>query len=146
MKKGIGVISALIVMLLIATLMTIVAKFSFISIKHTHDTYLQQRGMLFMQSVIENAILAIEGYDRKKNNNCLKHITFEDEQNRFIAEINILRYYCYDLNDCPCDNIKKISTYKSHGYVLLKVVVKSTSSPRNNNKKVRLEKITLQRP
>jgi len=102
--------------------------------------------MLFMQSVIENAILAIEGYDRKKNNNCLKHITFEDEQNRFIAEINILRYYCYDLNDCPCDNIKKISTYKSHGYVLLKVVVKSTSSPRNNNKKVRLEKITLQRP
>ena len=144
MKKGIGVISALIIMLLIATLMVIVTKFSFISVKHVSNTYLQQRGMLFMQSAIENALLAIEGY--KRNSNCLKHITFKDEQNRFIANIDVLRYYCYNLNDCPCDNVKKISTDKSHGYVLLKVVVKSSSNPRNNNKKIRLEKITLQRP
>jgi len=145
LKKGIGVISALIIMLLIATLMVIVTKFSFISVKHVSDTYLQQRGMLFMQSAIENAILAIEGY--KRNNNCLKHITFEDEQNRFIANIDVLRYYCYDLDDCPCDNVKKISTDKSHGYVLLKVVVESNlSNLRNDNKKIRLEKITLQRP
>ena len=147
MKKGIGVISALIIMLLVATLMVIVTKFSFISVKHISDTYLQQRGMLFMQSAIENAILAIEGYKRDSNNNCLRHITFKDEQNRFIANIDVLRYYCYDLDDCPCNNVKKISTDRSHGYVLLKVVVESNlSNPRNNNKKIRLEKITLQRP
>ena len=144
MKKGIGVINALIIMLLVATLMVIVTKFSFISVKHVSDTYLQQRGMLFMQSAIENAILAIEGYER--NNNCLEYITFEDEQNRFIAKINVLRYYCYSLDDCPCDNAKKISTDISHGYVLLKIVVESTSNLRNDNKKIRLEKITLQRP
>ena len=145
MKKGIGVISTLIVMLLIATLMVVVTKFSFISIKHISDIYLQQRGALFMQSAIENTILAIEGY--KRNNKCLKYITFKDEQNRFIAEIDVLRYYCYDLADCPCDNVKKISTDRSHGYVLLKVVVESNlSNLKNDNKKIRLEKITLQRP
>ena len=145
MKKGIGVVSALIIMLLIATLMVIVTKFAFISVKHVSDTYLQQRGMIFMQSAIENAILAIEGYDR--NAKCLEHITFEDEQNRFIAKIDVLRYYCYSLTDCPCGNVKKIYTDKSHGYVLLKVVVESNlSNIRNNNKKIRLEKITLQRP
>ena len=143
MKKGIGAISALII-LLIATLMVIVTKFSFISVRHTSDTYLQQRGMLFMQSAIENTILAIEGY--KRNKKCLKHIIFEDEQSRFIATIDILRYYCYDLNDCPCNNVKKISTDKSHGYVLFKVLVESNlSNPKNNNKKIRLEKTTLQR-
>ena len=98
-----------------------------------------------MKSAIENTILAIEGY--KRDNKCLKHITFKDEKNRFIAKIDILRYYCYYLNDCPCDNVKKISTNKSHGYVLLKVIVKSNlSNLKNGNKKIRLEKITLKRP
>ena len=147
MRKSFGVISALIIMLLIATLMVIVVKFSFISVKHTSDSYLQQRVQLFIQSVIENSLMAIEGYDRKKNNNCLEHITFKDEQKRFIANVDVLKYYCYDLNDCPCQNAVKIFTPQSHGYVLLKVVVESNiTNSKNDNKKVRLEKVTLQRP
>jgi len=145
-KKGFGVISALIIMLLIATLIVAVVKFAFISVKHTGDSYLQQRAQLFMQSVIENAVMAIEGYDRK-NGSCLEHITFNDEQKRFIANVDILKYYCYDLDDCPCDNAVKISTPNSHGYVLLKVTVESNiTNPKNDNKKIRLEKVTLQRP
>ncbi|ACM92120.1 hypothetical protein NAMH_1379 [Nautilia profundicola AmH] len=147
MKKAFGVISALIIMLLVAALMVAVVKISFISIKHTSDSYLQQRAQLFMQSVIENSLMAIEGYNRKTNNNCLEHLTFKDEQKRFIANVDILKYYCYDLNDCPCDNAVKISTPKSHGYVLLKVTVESNiTNPKNDNKKIKLEKVTLQRP
>ena len=67
MKRAFGVISALIIMLLIATLMVAVVKFAFISVKHTSDSYLIQRAQLFMQSSMENAILAIEGNDRKSN-------------------------------------------------------------------------------
>ncbi|AZV47069.1 hypothetical protein C3L23_07220 [Nautilia sp. PV-1] len=146
-RKGFGVISALIIMLLVATLMVIVVKFSFVTVKHTGDSYLQQRAQLFMQSAIENSIQAIEGYDRKANNGCLEHMTFEDEDKRFTANVDVLRYYCYDLNDCPCGNAVKISTPESHGYVLLKVTVESnTSNPKNNDKKIKLEKITLQRP
>ena len=149
MKKGFGLISALIIMLLIATLMVAVVKFAFISVNHTSDTYLQQRAQLFMQSAIENAILAIEGYDRNISK-CLKHITFRDEKKRFKADVDILRYYFYKNSDeagYNCDNAVLIDTDKSHGNVLLKVVVESNNSnPRNFGKHIRIQKITLQRP
>ena len=76
MKKAFGLISAIIVLLLIATLMVAVVKFAFISVKHTSDSYLIQRAQLFMQSSIENAIMAIEGYERSSD--CLKKIHFTD--------------------------------------------------------------------
>jgi len=144
-RKGFGLISALIIMLLIATLMVAVVKFAFISVNHTSDTYLQQRAQLFMQSAIENAIMAIEGYDREKKGNCLKNIHFVDENGKFEANITVLRYYCYNGN-CGCnDNTleKQISTPQSHGYVLMKVVVANKNS---DIKKIKLEKVTLQRP
>jgi len=146
-KKAFGVISALIIMLLIATLMVAVVKFAFISVKHTSDSYLIQRAQLFMQSSIENAILAIEGNDRKSNG-CLKNIHFTDENNMFEANITVLRYYCFDENDCNCnsDLINDIQTDKSHGYVLMKIVVESNTSHPRINKNIRLEKVTLQRP
>ena len=134
-------------MLLVSTIMTVVVKLAFISVKHTSDTYLQQRARLFMHSVIENSILAIEGYDRISNNNCLKEINFSDENQQFLAKVKILRYYCYDENDCPCDSNKTIQTPFSHGYVLMDVVVETNiSNVKNNGKKIKLEKIMLQRP
>ena len=149
MRKGFGLISALIIMLLIATLMVAVVKFAFISVSHTGDTYLQQRAQLFMQSAIENAIMAIEGYDRKDKGNCLKKMHFVDENNKFEANISVLRYYCYNTN-CGCSSndvssglVKQIDTADSHGYVLMKVIVTNKNS---DIKKIRLEKVTLQRP
>ena len=90
-----------------------------------------------MQSCIENSILAIEGYDRKKYNDCLQNITFHDEKNRFTCNVKVLRYYCY--GNCVCENKKIIQTPFSNGYVLLKVTV--TSKEDN----IKLSKITLQR-
>ena len=90
-----------------------------------------------MQSCIENAIMAIEGYDRKKNNDCLEKITFRDEKKRFICYVNVLRYYCY--GNCVCKNKKIIQTPFTNGYVLLKIIVESKKDH------VKLSKITLQR-
>ena len=143
MRRGIGLISALIILVLVATLVAVIAKISFISVKHTSDTYLRERAELFMQSAIENAIMAIEGYDR--SNGCLKHIEFKDEDNRFIAKIDVLRYYSdKDINGC--DVVKIISTPFSRGYVLLRVeVTTNLANPKNDNKHIRLVKVTLQR-
>ncbi len=137
MKKGIGLLWALIILLLVSTMMVFIAKVAFISQKHTTISYGMQRGELFMQSCIENSILAIEGYDRKQNNDCLEHIKFNDEKKRFSCNVDVLRYYCY--GDCVCSNKKIIKTPFSNGYVLLKVLV---SSKKDN---VKLSKITLQR-
>jgi hypothetical protein len=146
-KKAFGLMSAIIVLLLIATLMVAVVKFAFISVKHTSDSYLIQRAQLFTQSSIENAIMAIEGYERNSSNKCLKNIHFIDENNMFESNITILRYYCFDNNDCPCEDLNKsIKTDKSHGYVLMRVVVESNISNPRVDKKIRLVTTTLQRP
>ena len=135
MKKGIGLIWALIILILLSTMMVFIAKVSFISQQHTTISYAIQRGELFMQSCIENAILAIQGYDRNKNNNCLENITFN--KSNFTCDVKVLRYYCY--NDCKCSNKKIIKTPFSNGYVILKVLVKSKKY------NVKLSKVTLQR-
>jgi len=137
LRKGIGLLWALIILILISTMMVFIAKVAFISQKHTSVSYGIQRGELFMQSCIENSIMAIEGYDRSKNNDCLENINFNDEKHRFSCNVKVLRYYCY--GDCVCSNKKIIKTPFSNGYVLLKVTV---TSQKDN---VKLSKITLQR-
>lgn len=137
MRKGIGLLWALIILILVSTMMIFIAKVSFISQKHFSMSYGVQRGELFMQSCIENSIMAIEGYDRNNSNDCLENITFNDEKHRFSCNVKVLRYYCY--GNCVCKNKKIIKTPFSNGYVLLKVMVKS---PKDN---VKLSEITLQR-
>ena len=129
---------ALVILVLISTMLVFIAKVAFVSQKHMTLSYGVQRGELFMQSCIENAIMAIEGYDREKNNDCLEDINFSDEKNRFECNVKILRYYCY--SNCPCDNKVNIKTPFSDGYVLMKVNVIS------NKDNIKLSKITLQRP
>ena len=149
MRRGIGLLNALMIMIMIAVILGSVVKISFVTVKHTSDTYMGERARLFMLSATENAILAIEGYDRKSNNDCLTKMSFADEDSRFEANVSVLRYYCYDLADCACQNknlVQKIQTDKSHGNVLLKIVVESNlSNPRNDNKHIRLIRTTLQR-
>jgi hypothetical protein len=151
LRKGIGLIWAIIILLLIASLMAAVTKIAFFSVKHTSDSYMIQRAQLFMQSAIENAILAIEGYERS-GGKCLKKIHFTDNNEtskaRFEANITILRYYIYEDEGCPteCDICRPIKTDFSNGYVVMDVKVASLNNAKNDNKKVLLEKITLQRP
>ena len=147
MKKGIGLINALIILILVAGILSVVIRMSHFNIKHKSDSYMGERARIFMQSVIENSLMAIEGYNRKANNNCLKKLHFIDEDNRFEANVTVLRYYCYDLSDCPnCSIAKKIDTDKSHGNVVLKIVVESNRSNPKNSGFIKLERITLQRP
>ncbi len=149
MRRGIGLLNALMIMIMIAMILGSVAKISFVTVKHTTDSYLGERARLFMLSATENAILAIEGYDRKSNGNCLTNMSFTDEDSRFEANVTVLRYYCYDLADCACQDptlMQKIKTDKSHGNVLLKIVVETNlSNNRNANKHIRLIRTTLQR-
>jgi len=146
MKKAFGVMTALLILVLISFLLMLVLKASSVGVKHVSDTYLKEQATLFMHTSIENAIMAVEGYERNSSSKCLKHIYFTSSDGRFEANITILRYYCYDTSDCPCDDVKKIETDKSHGNLVLYTIVQTTDSPRNGGKKLRFSKVTLQKP
>ena len=140
MRKAIGLIWALIILLLVSFMLVFIVKVAFISQKQMTFSYGIQKGELFMQSCTENALLAIEGYERDSSNKCLENINFTDEKGRFECKVQVLRYYCYKDENCPCDNKKIIQTPLSNGYVLMKV---SVMSKKDN---IKLSKITLQRP
>jgi len=140
LKRGIGLIWALIILILISFMFVFIAKVSFISSKHLTTSYAILRAELFMQSCIENALLGIEGYDRS-GGECLTHIKFLDESHKLECNVNILRYYCYEDENCPCSDLTKvIKTDFSNGYVLMNVEVNSSIY------NIKLSKTTLQRP
>lgn len=126
----------IIILLLVSVLLIGALKIASLSTSHIQVSYKRERAKLFLRSVIENAIMAIEGY--KRDGKCLEKMHFKNKE--FEADVFVLRYYFYkNSKDATLDcNKKLIDTPISNGYVLLKVVVYS--------KKVRLSKITLQRP
>jgi len=147
MKRGFGIITALLIVVLVSFLLMVVLKVSSVGVKHMSDTYLKEQAELFMHSSIENAIMAIEGYERNSTSGCLKHIYFKSSDGRFESNISVLRYYCYDMDKCPnCDIAVPIETSKSQGNVVLYTVVQTTDSPRNGVKKLRFSKVTIQKP
>ena len=147
MKKAFGIMTALFILVLVSFLLMLVLKASSVGIKHVADTYIKTQAELFMQSSIENAILAIEGYERNDTSKCLKYIHFISSDGRFESNTTVLRYYCYDMSKCPnCDIAVKTDSSKSQGNVALYTVVKTTSSPRNGGKKIKIAKVTLQKP
>jgi len=146
LKKAFGIMSALLILVLVSFLLMLVLKVASISSKHVGDTYLKSQAILFMQSSIENSILAIEGYERNSSNKCLKHINFISSDGKFESNTTVLRYYCYDMNKCPCPNAVKIDTPQSHGNVVLYTIVNTTNSDRNKGYKIRIEKVTIQKP
>jgi len=144
--------TALLILVLVSFLLMLILKASSVGVKHVGDSYIKEQAELFMQSSIENAIMAIEGYDRKENNNCLKHIYFTSSDRRFEANISVLRYY-YSENsksktgwEDNCSSAIKIQTDKSHGNVVLYTIVQTTNSSRNGGKKLKFSKVTLQKP
>jgi len=148
LKRGFGLISALIILILVAGVLGAVIRMAHFNVKHKSDSYMGERARIFMQSAIENSIMAIEGYERNPVNKCLKKLHFVDEDGRFEANVTVLRYYCHNKDKtCPnCDIAKEIDTDKSHGNVVLKVIVESNNSNPKNSGHIRLERITLQRP
>jgi hypothetical protein len=146
LKKAFGIMTALLIMVLVSFLLMLVLKSASVGVKHTSDSYIKEQAELFLRSSTENAILAIEGYERNNSTGCLEHINFMDSTGRFESNTTVLRYYCYDMSKCPCDIATQIQTEDSHGTVLLKTVVQTTDNARNGGKKIRITQVSIQRP
>ncbi len=151
MKKGFGLIQTLIIILLVSGLMVMALKYASLTAKQTADSYMRERAELFMKSAIELTLLAISGYDRKSNGNCLQEVNVTSPDQRFLADINITKYYLLEgSDDCTyCGNrCQPIQTEDSHGMVMLEVKVESNdTNPRNRGReKIKLLRRTLQRP
>ena len=154
MRRGFGLIQALMVIVLISGLMMVVMKYAKYSIKQTKDLYIRESAELFMNSAVELSLLAIQGYERNSTNHCLNEINITSSDQRFTAEVNVTDYYLLQgSNDSTiCSggsgySVHDIQTEDSHGMVMLEIEVDTNNSnPRNRGKHIRLLRRTLQRP
>jgi len=109
------------------------------------DFYIKEKAKLFLKSSIETALLTISGYDRSKKSNCLEKIKIISKDRRFIADINISRYYLSKNSSLYCKKSSIIKSEESHGMVLLDITV--TNNPANHKikKTIKITKRTLQK-
>jgi len=140
-----GIWQAIMMILLISGLMLVVLKYASISAKHTADSYVKEQAELYLNSVIEKALLDISNFDRS-NGKCYSGDNYNEPKDRgkeFTASVKIEKYYLY--NETCNNNVDytPITTSESHGMVIMQVEVNATV---DGVLTTRLLRRTLQRP
>jgi hypothetical protein len=152
MRKGFSMITAIIFMILVATIGALSLSLSSVSVKQTSDLYLREEAEILVQSSTEYALLAISGHNFSAN--CLNTInaTYTPDGTTTVFDINITMYYFGNglPNNCqkPSGSINAISsnidTNESNLTVLIDTIVTSTATA--STEPIRIHRRTLQKP
>ena len=89
-KKALSMVTAIFVIVMMATLASLIQNITGRTIKATTQQYQKEQAILLARSYTELAILYATGYDRTSSN-CLNEITggFGESENRYNVEIKI---------------------------------------------------------
>ena len=132
MRKGFNLIMAIFILLILSGATVLTLKYVSISSKHFADSYTQEQGEIFLQSVIEVTLLQIEGSQRDGTCSSLfRAWSGSSADGKFDVNVTIERYYLYrgednngeDLSSCAI--VKAIDTRESHGYIMMHAIITS---------------------
>ena len=145
MRKGFSLITAIMFIVLVATLGALALSLSTFTTKQTSDLYLRTQAELLGKSATEFALLAISGHDNSVD--CINQINSQYPQAgaNALFDINIsLQYFGNGLP--PGCNVldNNISTADSNLTVLIDTVI--TSSAGVATEPIRFHRRTLQKP
>ena len=147
MRKGFSMLTALLFMILVATLGALALSLSNLSSKQTSDLYLREQAELLAQSATEYALLAISGHDFTAN--CLNTITSTyTDGTTTLFDINISLYYLGNGLPANCNTLtntlNNIDTNDSNLTVILDTIVSSASGI--SSEPIRIHRRTIQKP
>lgn len=146
MKKGFSLLTAIIFMVLVATIGALALSFSTFSVKQTRDLYLREQAELLLQSGTEFALLAISGHEINATNGCLNYInTSYPETTPPLFNINIsINYIGNGLPTSNCNILdNNISTIDSNITVIIDTIVQDHNV---STEPIRLHRRTIQKP
>ncbi|MDD3343236.1 MAG: type II secretion system protein [Sulfurospirillaceae bacterium] len=150
MRSGFSMITAIIFMILVATIGIIALSLSSISVKQTTDVYLREQAELLLQSSTEFALLAISGHDIVATGNCLSSIDSQYPQTGGNAMFDINITISYIGNNLPAgctilgDNA--LVTPESNVTVIIDTVVSTNSDNNISTEPIHLHRRTIQKP
>ena len=148
MRRGFSMLTALIFMVLVATLGALALSLSTATVKQTSDLYLREQAELLVQSATEYALLAISGHDFSAN--CLNtiHATYPTTESDKLFDINISLYYMGNGLPVGCQtltaNLNNIDTNESNLTVMIDTIVSSADGI--SLEPIRLHRRTIQKP
>lgn len=148
MRRGFSMITAIIFMILVATMGALALSLSNLSVKQTTDVYLKEQAELLTQSATEYALLAISAHDFSAN--CLNTISssYSQDGTTTLFNINITLYYLGSGLPVNCNtlssNLNNIVTTDSNLTVVIDTVVSSAAGV--STEPIRLHRRTIQKP
>jgi hypothetical protein len=129
MRKAMGIWQAIMMILLVSGMMIVVLKYASISSKHVANTFVREQSELYLNSVIEQTLLAISLHDKATNGCQTTPFTQSITQRgiTYSARVDIVKYYLQegssDLTNCSIGVSIKPSSELSHGMALFEVEV-----------------------
>ncbi len=151
MRVAIGLFQAIMMILIVSGILMVVLKYASISSKHIADSYVREQNELFLNSAIEQALLAISFHDR--SGGCLETFAPTSLTKRGITystNISITKYYFQrdgqNFIDCNTTGGVSIesSSELSEGMALFEVESKATKA--DGTVVSRILRRTLQQP
>jgi hypothetical protein len=143
-RKAFGMIQVIFFMVILSSILAVSMKYASITAKQTMDIYVREQAELFMQSSLELTLLGISSYDRTANGTCLNKLKIISQDQRFIADINITKYYLKTSQGC--DREELIQNEQTNGMVSIDIVVETNNTHPKNSHPMRLTRRSLQRP
>jgi len=143
-RRGFGLITAIVVMITVATLMTLMMSLSGTSLKTTVDIYLKEQSELLARSATEYALLAISGHNN--SNNCIQNINIEYPETNPTHEANLTLWYIGNsIPNCVGSVLfDDIDTNESNFTVIIDVVVNVVAD--GITEPIRVHRRTIQKP
>jgi Tfp pilus assembly protein PilV len=141
MKKGFSLLTAVIFLVVIATISMLALSLSTQSTKQTTDIYLKNQAELLLRSGTEFAMLAMSGHDYSAN--CLENINMTYNK---MFDINVSIDYIGSGLPCNSSHIldNNISTNDSNRTVIIDTIV--TTQAGITTEPIRLHRRTIQKP
>ncbi|HIP03244.1 MAG TPA: type II secretion system protein [Campylobacterales bacterium] len=146
MRRGFGLITAIVIMITVATLMTLMIGLSSTSVKVTLDLYLKEQAELLSRSATEYALLAISGHEN--NASCIENINISYPKTSPTHEANITIWYIGNGIPITCSNIlvNNIETNESNLTVIIDTVVSVNLNNTGITEPIRVHRRTIQKP
>ena len=143
MRRGFGIVQALMIIVLVGGMLTVVIKYARIGVRHTVDSYAREQAELVLESAVEWSLLQIQSQNGKCWRGGTAPASYADSRGKaYTARVEVEKYYLY-AGDCTNGvTVERVSTPESQYYVMLRVEVNATV---DGEQRVRLVRRTLQR-
>jgi type II secretory pathway pseudopilin PulG len=143
MRSGFGLITAIIIMVLTATIGTMILSVASMTSKKAMDDHLRLQAELLAKSATEFALLRISGYSRS-GGNCLQNVDIS----AYPYDINVTIWYMFSTDPgAGCTNKLSVTAEpNANGTAIIDTVVTLDSASGMVTEPITVHRRTLQKP